>query len=81
MSSAIHFQFGRFLVIAGCVLVVLGLVVMAGSRFSFWGLGRLPGDLAFKGKNVQIYFPIMTCLLLSAVVTAVLWAISYLSRK
>ncbi len=81
MSSAIHLQLGRFLVILGIVLVVLGLVVMAGSRFSFFGLGRLPGDIAHKGKNFQFYFPIVTCLVLSAALTAVLWIISFLTRR
>ena len=81
MSSAIHFQLGRFLVIIGIVLVVLGLIVMAGSKFSFLGLGRLPGDIAYKGKNFQFYFPIVTCLVLSAAVTLVFWVISLLTRK
>jgi len=81
MSSAIHFQMGRFLVIIGIVLVVLGLMVMAGSKFSFFGLGRLPGDIAYKGKNFQFYFPIVSCLVLSAAVTLVFWVISLLSRK
>ncbi|MGO8787850.1 MAG: DUF2905 domain-containing protein [Terriglobia bacterium] len=81
MSGAFHFQLGRFLVIVGVVLVALGLVVMAGSKFSFFGLGRLPGDLAYKGKNFQFYFPIVTCLVLSAVVTAVLWIISFLAKR
>ena len=70
MSSAIHFQLGRFLVILGVVLVVLGLIVMAGSKFSFFGLGRLPGDISYKGKNFQFYFPIVTCLVVSAAVIA-----------
>ena len=72
---------GRFLVIIGIVLVVLGLMVMAGSKFSFFGLGRLPGDIAYKGKNFQFYFPIVSCLVLSAAVTLVFWVISLLSRK
>jgi hypothetical protein len=81
MSSAIHLQLGRFLVITGIVLVVLGLMVIAGSRFSFLGLGRLPGDIAYKGKNYQLYFPFVTCLVLSAAVTLVLWVVSFLTRK
>jgi hypothetical protein len=80
-SSAIHFQLGRFLVIIGIVLVVLGLIVMAGSKFSFFHLGRLPGDITYKGKNFQFYFPIVTCLVLSAAVTLVLWVISLLTKK
>ena len=81
MSSAIHLQLGRFLVIAGIALVVLGLLVMAGSKFSFFGLGHLPGDIAYKGKNTQFYFPVVSCLVLSAALTALLWIISLLTRR
>ena len=81
MNGAPLSQLGRFLVVAGLILIVLGLIFMAGSRFSFWGLGRLPGDLAYKGKNFQFYFPIVTCLLLSAAVTLLFWVISFLTRK
>jgi hypothetical protein len=81
MNSPIPFQLGRFLVVMGIVLVALGLIVMAGSKFSFFGLGRLPGDIAYKGKNFQFYFPVVTCLVLSAAVTLVIWVISFLTRR
>jgi hypothetical protein len=81
MSGAVPYQFGRFLVIAGVTLVVLGLLLMAGSKFCFFGLGRLPGDIAYKGKNFQFYFPIVTCLVLSVLVTLLLWVVSFLTRK
>ena len=74
-------QLGKLLVIAGVVLVGLGLVLTLGSRFSFFGLGKLPGDIAYKGKTVSFYFPIVTCLVLSAVLTLILWLFSFLSRK
>jgi Protein of unknown function (DUF2905) len=75
------FQMGKLLVIAGGVLVVVGLLLMAGSRFSFWGLGRLPGDITFKGKNSTFYFPFTTCVVLSVIITLVLWLISYFTRR
>jgi hypothetical protein len=75
------FQLGKFLVIVGVLLVAAGLLLMAGAKFSFLGLGRLPGDIAYKGKNVQFYFPLVTCLVLSAVLTLVLWLFSYLTRR
>jgi len=68
-------------VIAGIALVVVGLLLMVGSRVSFFGLGRLPGDIAYKGKHGTFYFPIVTCLLLSAVVTLIFWLISFLGRR
>lgn len=74
-------QLGKFLVLAGIILVGLGLMLMLGSRLSFFGLGRLPGDISYKSKNVTVYFPIVTCLLLSALITLLFWLFSYLSRK
>jgi len=80
MSDSIHFQLGRFLVIFGIVLVVFGLLAMSGSKFSF-GLGRLPGDITYKGKNFTFYFPITSCVVVSAVVSLIFWLISLLTKK
>jgi hypothetical protein len=74
-------QLGKLLVIAGALLLGIGLVLMLGSRFSSLGLGKLPGDIAYKGRNVTFYFPIVTCLILSVVLTLVFWLLSFLSRK
>ena len=75
-------QLGKFLVIIGVVLVAAGLLLMAGGSSHFFGLGRLPGDIAYKGKNVQFYFPIWSRVcFLSAVLTLVFWVISYLTRR
>jgi len=77
----IPFQLGKFLVIIGVLLVAVGLLLMAGAKFSFFGLGRLPGDIVYKGKNVQFYFPIVTCLVLSVVLTLVFWVISLFTKR
>ncbi len=81
MNAEVPFGLGKLMVIAGVVLVVLGLLVMAGSKLSFLGLGRLPGDVAYKGKNVSFYFPIVTCLILSVVLTLIFWLFSFLGRR
>jgi len=81
MGGAASYQLGRFLVIAGIILVGLGLIFMAGSKLSFLGLGRLPGDIAYKGKNFQFYFPIVTCLVVSGAITAIFWIISLLTKR
>ena len=81
MSGAIHLQLGRLLVIVGIALVVLGLVVMSGIKLPFSNFGRLPGDIALRGKHYQFYFPVVTCLVLSAVATAILWLISFLKSR
>lgn len=77
----VPFQLGRFLVIAGVVLVGVGLLFMAGSKFSFFGFGRLPGDITYKGKNSTFYFPVVSCLLLSVVITLIFWLVSLLTRR
>jgi uncharacterized protein HemY len=81
MSGALHLQLGRFLVVTGLALVVLGFVVLAGAKLPSLGLGRLPGDITLRGKNFQFYFPIATCVILSVIATVVLWVISQLTRR
>jgi hypothetical protein len=80
MASPPTFQLGKLIVILGMVLVAVGLLLMAGARVGFFSLGKLPGDIAYKGKNVSFYFPVVTCLILSAVGTLVFWLISFLKR-
>lgn len=75
------FQFGKFLVIAGAIAMVVGLALMAGFRFPPLGLGRLPGDITLKGKSSSFYFPIVTCIIISVVLTALIWLIGFLTRK
>lgn len=60
------------LILAGVVLIAAGLLVSLGERLPL-RLGRLPGDLRIEGKHGAFYFPIVTCLLLSAILTAVMW--------
>lgn len=74
------YQVGKLVLAIGVALVVIGLLLMAGARLGFLNLGRLPGDIAYKGRNVSFYFPIVTCLVVSAVITAALWLVSYLRR-
>lgn len=81
MSDWLPMQLGKFLVIAGVVLVGLGLLIMWGSKLSFFGLGRLPGDIAYKGKNVTFYFPVATCLVLSAALTLFFLLVSFLTKR
>lgn len=69
------------MVIAGVVLVGAGLLVMAGSRFSFFDFGKLPGDITYKGRNSTFYFPIVSCLVLSAALTLVFWLVSFLTKR
>jgi hypothetical protein len=43
-------------------------------------LGRLPGDIAYQGKHGSFYFPVVACILLSVVLTAVLWLVQWLKK-
>ncbi len=70
-------QIGRSLIVLGIVLVVLGLVLTYSDWFSFLRLGRLPGDISIRRPNFRFYFPITTCVLISVVLTFIL----YLIRK
>lgn len=67
---------GKVLIIAGIVLVVVGVFVYFGDRHGFLGLGRLPGDIRYEGRNVRVYVPIATSILLSLLLTAVLYIVS-----
>jgi uncharacterized protein (DUF3084 family) len=72
MGSGMMGSVGRTLIVAGVVLVVVGVLITFGDRLPI-KLGRLPGDIVMRGKNGAFYFPIVTCLLLSAILTLVMW--------
>ncbi|MBD3241217.1 MAG: DUF2905 family protein [Chitinivibrionales bacterium] len=60
---------GRFLIVAGTVIVVLGVIFLFADRIP---LGRLPGDIRIGTGKVKIYIPIVTSILLSIVLTILL---------
>ena len=61
---------GKFFIVCGLVLVVVGLVMLVSSRFGFtW---RVPGDIFIRRRNLTIFFPVATMLLVSFVLTIVL---------
>jgi hypothetical protein len=70
---------GRALLILGGILIVAGLVVLLLGRVNL-PIGRLPGDIVVRGRHTTLYFPIITSLLLSVILSAVLWAISHFRR-
>ena len=67
-------EVGRTLVIAGLVLVAVGLLVMLLGGLGL-PLGKLPGDISYRGRNFTVFAPLGTCLLLSVVLSLVVWAI------
>lgn len=65
---------GKYLVVIGLLIAAVGaLWWLLGDRIS--GLGRLPGDIRVERENFTFYFPITTMILLSVVLSAVLWVI------
>jgi len=71
---------GRLLIVLGLALIIIGAVIELLPRFtgSSHLLGRLPGDIVIRGKNSVFYFPIVTSLLLSALLTLVMWLVNRL---
>ena len=59
------------LIVAGIVLLVAGIWISLGWKVPF-RLGRLPGDVHFRSGNTAVYFPIVTCILLSVILTLIL---------
>jgi hypothetical protein len=67
---------GRMLMVFGALLGLIGLVLYLAPSIPF--LGKLPGDIRIERPNLKIYFPIMTCLLLSALLSGLLYLFSRL---
>ncbi len=63
---------GRGLIAIGIVLVAFGLLLTFGEKLPI-RLGRLPGDIVIRGKNSTFYFPLVTSLLLSLLLSFVMW--------
>lgn len=72
-------DFGKLLMVLGAILLVAGLL------FFFLGktnlpIGKLPGDIVYRGKNTTVYFPLVTSILLSVILTAVMYIIGRFRR-
>ena len=69
--SSLMNDLGKFLVIAGLIIVAIGLLQWSGIGKSW--LGRLPGDIHYTKGNFSFHFPLVTCLIISLVLTLLLW--------
>jgi hypothetical protein len=65
---------GKMLLFFGLVLAVIGLVFILFGRTSL-PIGRLPGDIVYRGKHTTFYFPLATCILLSVVLSLIFYVI------
>ncbi|MCL4474768.1 MAG: DUF2905 domain-containing protein [Nitrospirae bacterium] len=70
MGDAIQ-HIGRFLIITGIIIVAVGGLLLLSGRVPW--LGRLPGDIMIQRKSFTFYFPLATSILLSLVITFILW--------
>jgi Protein of unknown function (DUF2905) len=66
---------GRMLIVLGLFVLALGVIVTIGEKLPI-RLGRLPGDIVIRGKHSVFYFPIVTSILVSIVLSLVLWLFS-----
>jgi hypothetical protein len=70
---------GKLLVFFGGTIVIVGLVLMLLSRSNV-PLGRLPGDIVYHGKNTTFYFPITTCIVISVVLSLLMYLIGRIRK-
>lgn len=71
--------FGKLLLGLGLAIAILGALLLLAARMGL-PLGRLPGDIAYKGKHVAVFFPLGTCILISVVLSAILYLFSRFHR-
>jgi hypothetical protein len=64
-------EFGKVMFVFGVVMAVIGLLLWTGVGKSW--LGKLPGDINYSRDNFSFHFPILTCLIVSVVLTLILW--------
>jgi hypothetical protein len=79
MQMNVMEMMGKGLVLIGGLIVLVGIVLMFSDKIPF--LGRLPGDLSIKRDNFQLYFPITTSIVLSILISAILWIFSHFKGK
>ncbi|MBI5809524.1 MAG: DUF2905 domain-containing protein [Ignavibacteriales bacterium] len=63
--------FGKILILSGVAILLIGLIITFWDKIPF--IGKLPGDIIWKGKNFTFYFPIVTSLLLSLIISLILY--------
>jgi DUF2905 family protein len=70
---------GRILIFVGGLLLLLGLLLVLAGKVNL-PIGRLPGDIVLRGKNSTFYFPLMTCIVLSVILSLVLYVVNRMRR-
>ena len=70
-------QIGKYLILVGIIIIVLGVLIMLLGKV---GLLRLPGDLEFGSRNWKVYIPIASSIILSIILTLIMWLINHFRR-
>jgi len=66
---------GRMLALFGGLLLVIGLILIFAGKFNL-PIGRLPGDILYRGKHATFYFPLVTCIVISVILSLVLYVVN-----
>jgi Protein of unknown function (DUF2905) len=72
-------ELGKVLLVLGAVFIAVGAMLVLGVRLPF-RIGRLPGDIAYQGRNGSFYFPIVSCILISVGLTLLFWIVNLFRR-
>ena len=70
---------GKIMILIGGVFIVVGCILLLAPRIPF--IGKLPGDIHIKRDNFELYFPLATSILLSIVLSGILWVINHFGKK
>ena len=72
---------GKTLIAIGLLIVAVGLIILAAEKVNFPFVGKLPGDIYVKRNNFQLYFPVVTSILLSLILSVVLYLVSHFFKR
>ena len=72
-------ELGKALLVFGALLVLIGAVLLVGAKLPL-RIGRLPGDIVYQGRHTTFYFPIVTSIVLSVVLTLLFWLVQLFRR-
>ena len=69
---------GKTIILIGGAIMLLGVVLLVAGKLGFRGL---PGDISYRGENVRFYFPMVTCIVLSVLLTVAVWIFRWFSGR
>ena len=70
---------GKYLIVFGAVILVAGIILTFFPRLNYFG--KLPGDISIKKENYSVYFPIVTSIVISILLTLIFWIINFFFKR